>query len=59
MRKEGLDLVLQAAGSSGAAGDEYASVWRPGMPGAASGAAGAGAPAPGAPPPAAGPPPAW
>jgi hypothetical protein len=36
MRREGLDLVLQtAAGSGGApAGDEFASLWRPGAPGA-------------------------
>jgi len=32
MRREGLDLVLQTAASSGAAptGDEFASLWRPG-----------------------------
>jgi len=50
MRKEGLDLVLQAAGAGDASGDEFASVWRPGMAAMASSDLGA--------PPAA-PPPAW
>ena len=36
MRREGLDLVLQTAAGSGGAptGDEFASLWRPGAPGA-------------------------
>jgi hypothetical protein len=36
MRREGLDLVLQTAAASGGAttGDEFASLWRPGAPGA-------------------------
>ena len=34
MRREGLDLVLQTAAASGSppAGDEFASLWRPGGP---------------------------
>lgn len=64
MRREGLDLVLQSAASGGQlAGDEFASVWRPGGgppppapppgPGLSSGPGGT------APPPPAGTPPAW
>lgn len=66
MRREGLDLVLRAASGSGTAGDEFASVWRPGAgslaapAGQAAGAAASpGTPPVAGPPPAAGPPAAW
>jgi Membrane domain of glycerophosphoryl diester phosphodiesterase len=59
MRREGLDLVLQTAASEGsAAGDEFATVWRPTDQPGASGQAGPGWPGPAWPPPPAGPPPA-
>jgi hypothetical protein len=57
MRREGLDLVLQTATASGqdTAGDEFASVWRPGAQAPAAGS-GASAGTPQAPP---GSPPSW
>jgi len=54
MRREGLDLVLQTATGGGqAAGDDFATVWRPAAPPPGHG------PAAGPPPPATGAPPAW
>jgi hypothetical protein len=57
MRREGLDLALQTAASGGpAAGDEFASVWRPTVQPGAAGQAGPAWPGPAwAPPPQAGP----
>ena len=49
MRREGLDLVLQTAAGGGPAGDEFASLWRPGARGG-NGAGPVPPPGPGAPP---------